>query len=119
MGIGSWLSRYISRDLLATFVKIEILIGIVGGSAAAVLFILFEHIVSFRIPLYGIVTVIGVLVGIEIPLLLRILKDQFEFKDLVSKIFTFDYIGALFASLLFPLVLVPHVGLFVPVLCLE
>ena len=111
MGIGSWLSRYIERDLLSTFVKIEILIGLVGGSAAAILFVVFEHIVSFRIPLYGIVSVIGILVGIEIPLLLRILKDQFEFKDLVSKIFTFDYIGALFASILFPLILVPHVGL--------
>jgi spermidine synthase len=42
---------------------------------------------------------------------MRILKNRFEFRDLVSKVFTFDYIGALFASLLFPLVLVPHLGL--------
>jgi spermidine synthase len=66
---------------------------------------------SFRLLLYFIVTVIGILVGIEIPILLRILKDRFEFKDLVSKVFTFDYIGALFASILFPLVLVPYLGL--------
>lgn len=111
MGIGSWLSRYINKNLLATFVKIEILIGVVGGSSAALLFLVFEHVASFRIPLYGIVTLIGTLVGIEIPLLLRILKDQFDFKDLVSKVFTFDYIGALVASILFPLVLVPHLGL--------
>jgi spermidine synthase len=111
MGIGSWLSRYINRDLLATFVKIELLIGVTGGSAAAILFLIFEHVASFRIPLYGIVGVIGVLVGVEIPLLLRILKDQLDFKDLVSKVFTFDYIGALFASVLFPLLLVPHLGL--------
>ena len=111
MGIGSWLSRYINKNLLATFVKIEILIGMVGGSAAAILFLSFEHVTSFRIPLYGIVTLIGTLVGIEIPLLLRILKDQFDFKDLVSKVFTFDYIGALVASILFPLILVPHLGL--------
>lgn len=111
MGIGSWLSRYIIKNLLATFVKIEILIGVVGGSAAAVLFLVFEHVNSFRIPLYGIVTLIGILVGIEIPLLLRILKDQFDFRDLVSKVFTFDYIGALVASILFPLILVPHLGL--------
>jgi len=39
------------------------------------------------------------------------LKDRLEFKDLVSQVFTFDYIGALLASLLFPLVLVPHLGL--------
>ena len=111
MGLGSWLSRYIDRNLLATFVKIEILIGLVGGASAAVLFALFEHVTSFRIPLYGIVTLIGILVGVEIPLLLRILKNQFEFKDLVSQVFTFDYVGALFASILFPLLLVPHLGL--------
>jgi len=111
MGIGSWLSRYIDKHLLATFVKIEILIGVVGGSSAAVLFLLFEHVNSFAIPLYLIVSVIGTLVGIEIPLLLRILKNKFAFKDLVSKVFTFDYIGALFASLLFPFILVPYLGL--------
>ena len=111
MGIGSWLSRYVNKNLLTTFIKIEILIGLVGGSAAALLFSIFEHVTSFRIPLYGIVTLIGILVGIEIPLLLRILKDQFDFKDLVSKVFTFDYIGALVASILFPLLLVPHLGL--------
>ena len=53
----------------------------------------------------------GVLVGLEIPLIMRVLKNRFEFKDLVSKVFTFDYIGALFASLLFPLILVPYLGL--------
>ncbi len=111
MGIGSWLSRYINRNLLAYFVKIEILVGVVGGSSAAILFLLFEHVYSFRVLLYFLVTLTGILVGIEIPLLLRILKDRFEFKDLVSQVFTFDYIGALFASLLFPLILVPYLGL--------
>lgn len=111
MGIGSWLSRYVNRDLLGTFIKIEILIGLIGGCTAALLFSIFEYVTSFRIPLYGIVTLIGILVGIEIPLLLRILKDQFDFKDLVSKVFTFDYIGALVASILFPLMLVPYLGL--------
>lgn len=32
---------------------------------------------------------------------MRILKDRVEFKDLVSRVFTFDYIGALLASLIF------------------
>lgn len=111
MGIGSWLSRYVTKHLLTTFVKIEIMIGVIGGSSAAVLFLLFEHVASFRIPLYGIVGTVGILVGVEIPLLLRILKDEFDFSDLVSKVFTFDYVGALAASLLFPLILVPHLGL--------
>ena len=111
MGIGSWLSGRIERDLLLVFVRTEILVGLVGGFSAAALFLLFAHVGSFRIPLYGIVGGIGVLVGIEIPLLLRILEGQFVFKDLVARVFTFDYVGALFASVLFPLVLVPQLGL--------
>ncbi|MBN8530894.1 MAG: polyamine aminopropyltransferase [Alphaproteobacteria bacterium] len=111
MGIGSWLSRYITRNLLAVFVQIEVLVGIVGGCSAAMLFLLFPHVQEFRVLLYGTVLVTGTLVGVEIPLLLRILKDKLEFSDLVSRVFTFDYIGALFASLLFPLILVPQLGL--------
>lgn len=111
MGIGSWLSRYIHRNLLFVFVQVEILIGLVGGFSAAILFFSFEHVVSFRILLYSLVGLTGMMVGVEIPLLMRILKDRLEFKDLVAKVFTFDYVGALIASLLFPLVLVPHFGL--------
>jgi spermidine synthase len=51
------------------------------------------------------------LVGLEIPLLMRILKDQLDFKQLVSRVLAFDYIGALLASLLFPIFLVPKLGL--------
>jgi len=111
MGIGSYLSRFIERNLIDNFIRIEILVGVIGGVSAALLFVIFDHVESFRVILYLLVTVIGILVGIEIPLLLRILRDTFEFKDLVSKVFTFDYVGALFASILFPLILVPHLGL--------
>ena len=61
--------------------------------------------------LYLIVIAIGILVGLEVPLLMRILKERFVFRDLVSSVLTFDYLGALGASLLFPLWLVPRLGL--------
>lgn len=111
MGVGSWLSRYVEKNLLRIFIQVEFLIALFGGSAAAILFLLFAHVSSFRVLLYGLVLLIGTLVGLEIPLLLRILKGRLEFKDLISQVFTFDYIGALLASLLFPLLLVPYFGL--------
>lgn len=111
MGVGSFLSRYLEKRIVLTFVQVELLIGLLGGFSAAILFVFFEHVENFRILLYGLVSIIGILIGLEIPLLMRILKDRLEFKDLVSQIFTFDYVGALFASLLFPLVLVPYLGL--------
>src|SRR3954453_21833576 len=53
MGVGSWLSGRIERDLLLLFVRVEILIGLIGGGSAAALFLLFGQVSSFRIPLYG------------------------------------------------------------------
>jgi spermidine synthase len=111
MGIGSYLSRFFKTNLLAWFISIELLVGMAGGFSAAVLFILFEQVLYFRLLLYFMVVVTGTLVGLELPLLMRILKDRIEFSDLVSRIFTFDYVGALFASLLFPLIFIPYMGL--------
>ena len=111
MGIGSWLSRYIRDALVDNFVRIEILVGLVGGSSAALLFLLFGEVGQFRIALYALVGLIGVLVGLEIPILLRILQGQFELGELVARVLAADYVGALIASILFPLWLVPRVGL--------
>ena len=111
MGIGSWLSRYLRGALIEHFVRVEIVVGAVGGASAAILFLTFAEVTQFRVALYGLVSLIGVLVGLEIPLLLRILQDQFEIGDLVARVFAADYLGALVASILFPLLLVPRLGL--------
>lgn len=111
MGIGSYFSKFVNKNLISVFINVELLVGLVGGFSAALLFVSFEYLTYFRVLLYFTVMVTGTLVGLEIPLLMRILQSQFEFKELVSKVFTFDYVGALFASLLFPLFLVPHLGL--------
>src|SRR4051812_24472885 len=108
LGIGAYLSRFVDRGLANRFVETELAVAFAGGCSAPWLFFTFAHGASFRFALYGTVLVIGTLVGLEIPLLLRILKDQVRFKDLVSQVLTFDYLGALAASLLFPLVLVPN-----------
>jgi spermidine synthase len=42
---------------------------------------------------------------------MRILKDHLDFKELVARVLAFDYAGALIASLLFPIFLVPKLGL--------
>ena len=111
MGIGSWLSRFIARGLVARFITIELMVGLVGGFSSAILFLSFAYTESFRLLLYGLVVLIGILVGLEIPLLMRILKERFQFHELVAHVLTFDYLGALGASLLFPLLLVPKLGL--------
>ncbi len=112
MGVGSWLSRYIERGLAIRFVQIELLVGVIGGFSAVILFLVFaQSSGSFRLVLYGLVFVTGMLVGLEIPLIMRILRGQLAFKEVVSQVLTFDYLGALAVSIAFPLLLAPHLGL--------
>jgi spermidine synthase len=111
MGLGSAASRYLGGSLVARFVQIELLVGVVGGFSSSILFLAFAYTHSFELALYLLVIAVGVLVGLEIPLLMRILEGKFKFRDLISHVLTFDYLGALAASIAFPLWLVPKLGL--------
>ena len=112
MGVGSYLSRFFERQLPAHFLRIELLVALVGGSLPAILFIANAYTPgAFRFLLYALVFAVGTLVGLEIPLVMRILKRNVALKDLVSQVLTFDYLGALAVSVAFPLLLVPQLGL--------
>jgi spermidine synthase len=111
MGVGSWLSRWVHKSVATRFVMVELMVAVVGGFSSTLLFLAFAWTDAFQLLLYVLVFVIGTLVGLEIPLLMRLLRDRLEFKDVVGNVLTFDALGALGASLLFPLVLVPHLGM--------
>jgi spermidine synthase len=120
MGLGSAASRYLGGSkqsahatsaLVARFVQIELMVGVVGGFSSSLLFLAFAYTHSFELALYLLVIAVGILVGLEIPLLMRILEGRFNLRDLVSHVLTFDYLGALAASIAFPLWLVPKLGL--------
>ena len=110
MGVGSYLAKFIQKDLFDRFIDIELLIGMIGGTSSVLLFLLFQQIEHFQFVLYFIVFLTGCLCGMEIPLLMNMLKDRVKFRDLVSNVFAFDYIGALIASVLFPILLIPKLG---------
>jgi spermidine synthase len=114
MGVGAHFSKYVNdEDVLARFIDIELAVGLVGGMSAALLFLTFAWMSApFRTMLYVIVFLIGMFVGMEVPLVMRALNQrQTAFNELVSKVLTFDYLGALAVSVLFPLVLAPYLGL--------
>jgi spermidine synthase len=117
MGFGAWISKHIEGNLARRFIEVELAISLVGGLSAPLLYVAFAEVQNFQLVLLGFVFAIGTLVGLELPLLMRIVQAQVNFKDLVSHVLTFDYAGALFASLLFPLVLVPKLGLMRSSLC--
>jgi len=114
MGVGAHFSKYVHEDdVLARFIDIELAVGLIGGVSAALLFMTFSWMTApFRTLLYVLVFMIGAMVGMEVPLVMRALNQRdTAFNDLVSRVLTFDYLGALAVSLLFPLVLAPYLGL--------
>ncbi|NUB45292.1 polyamine aminopropyltransferase [Fertoebacter nigrum] len=110
MGLGAWLSRFVTHALPG-FVWAQILLGILGGFLAPVLYFSYMLAGVVGLPLYAMLICIGVLSGMEIPLIARVLKEigapEFRFENVLSV----DYVGALVASVAFPLLILPHLGL--------
>ena len=76
MGLGSYLSRYFSRCLVARFILIEIAIALIGGISSTVLFntyIFNESVTVYLVVMFVLITSIGTLVGLEIPILTQII----------------------------------------------
>ena len=111
LGVGAWLSQFLERDLAARFIDVELAVALIGGLSAPLLFLGFSRLEWFQLFLYLVVFTIGVLSGLELPILMRILKEHLDFKDLVSRVLSLDYIGSLLAAVLFPMFLVPRLGL--------
>lgn len=110
MGIGSYLSRYLTRNILGNFIAIEAALGFVGGVSVIVLSYLFSFSPTYYALHVFFLIIIGTLVGLEIPLVTRILKRYGALKDILSNVLTLDFIGGLAGSLMFPLVLFPFLG---------
>lgn len=110
MGIGSYMSRWFDKQLPTRFVQIELAIAVVGGSMVALLFALINQRVAFQGVLFGSVILVGILVGMEIPLLLRIIGEREDFRGGIAKILAFDHLGSLIGSLAFAFVLIPWLG---------
>ncbi len=114
MGLGSYLSQFLSDDLLSGFVKIEVLLGLTGGVSVPILYFVFGKVSTFEYQfiMLALTAVIGTLTGFEIPILVRILKKHYPLKSNLAYVLSLDYIGALLATLLFPFLLLPFVGIF-------
>ena len=116
MGLGSYLSRYFSRCLVNRFILIEIAIALIGGISSAALFntyIFYESAAVYFVVMFILITSIGTLVGLEIPILTRIIGqyDSDSLRVTLSNVLAFDYIGALIGSVIFPLILLKYTGL--------
>jgi len=111
MGLGAWLSRFVHERLLASFVAAEITLGVFGAIAPLLLFVIYAAEGPFLVA-HGLSTIIiGALVGLELPLLTRMLESDGGLRVAISRALALDYVGCLVGSVVFPLVLMPWVGL--------
>ncbi len=110
MGVGSWLAQYVRVNLLDTFIRIEIALGLVGGLSAVLLYAAYAWTQYYYPAMLVVIALISILIGMEVPLLTRVLERGRGLRKGLSNVLATDYVGALLASLLFPFVLLPYLG---------
>ena len=111
MGIGSYISKYLKNKLFNKFVFIELSVGILGGFSTLILFIANIYTEIYDLIMCILIILIGIFVGLEIPILTRIIEEnESNVRKNLANIFTFDYIGGLIGSILFPIILFPKLG---------
>jgi len=111
MGLGALRSERVTERVAARFIEVELALAAVGGALGPTLLSGALPEGWFSPVLYLGVAAAGALVGMELPLLVRLLSADLPFGDRVGRAFFADYAGALVASVLFPRVLVPSMGL--------
>ncbi|MBF2063434.1 MAG: polyamine aminopropyltransferase [Calothrix sp. C42_A2020_038] len=122
MGIGSYISRFIApnqqgralqREMLSAFIKIELAIAPLTALLPMGLFALFvaDSSIIWQ-ALFFVTILLGILAGLEAPILARLLEVVDGVRDAISGVLALDYLGGLLGSLAFPLLLLPWLGMF-------
>jgi spermidine synthase len=119
LGAGALLVKPLLARAAITFIAVEALLGVIGGLSAAALYVMFSFIGGSLLVLAVGTAVIGALVGAEVPLLMTLLQQRRTAgKDpatdtgrTVANLTAADYLGALIGGLVWPFLLLPHLGM--------
>ncbi len=112
MGLGAGLSRHVpSKSLLEVFLVIELVLSLLVSFSAILAYSQSPYSTRLPIVIYTLSGIIGLLIGMEIPLAVRI-NDAFEeLKENISNILEKDYLGALPGGILYAYFFLPRLGL--------
>lgn len=111
MGVGSLLSRRIKRHTLRWFIIVELSVALFGGTSAVILYAAFSFVdLYYYVVMISLSLAIGICIGLEIPLLTRIVADRGALSEALADVLSIDYLGALIGSLAFPILLLPLLG---------
>ena len=111
MGLGSRLSQLIQRNEFEWFIATEFTLSILVSFSAVATYALtgfYKHVGIF---IYFLAILIGTLIGLEIPLAMRLNERFEELKINVSSILEKDYYGSLLGGMFFAFIGLPFLGL--------
>ena len=111
LGLGSWISKLVHERLLERLLLLELLLALAGGATSYVLFTFYAVTKAYYASMIVTTITVGTLVGLEIPLLARLAHRFASLRVALAEVLTWDYVGALIGAVLFPLLLLPTLGL--------
>ncbi|OBI63002.1 polyamine aminopropyltransferase [Mycobacterium sp. E796] len=119
LGAGALLAKPLLAHAAIAFIAVEALLGIVGGLSAAALYTVFAFLdgsVGSTWVLAAGTALIGGLVGAEVPLLMTLLQRgrtarAADAGRTLANLNAADYLGALLGGLVWPFLLLPHLGM--------
>lgn len=111
MGLGSRLSSLVKRDILAFFLKVEFTLSLLTSTAALASYVMMGYTSYVAVIIYGFAIAIGLLIGLEIPLVTRINEENEELRTNIAGVMENDYYGSLLGGVFFVFVGLPYLGL--------
>lgn len=115
MGVAGWVQERIGdNNLIEKFFIIESLLFVLGSFTPFILFWAYGNAFEyFNFVLISLTTAIGLLIGLEIPLVVRILdKMGIGLSKNLKLVFGLDYIGAMVFMLVWVFYLLPHIPIY-------
>lgn len=111
MGLGSRFSKYFSNNLLQKFILIEFILSILTAYVSVITYSVSAYYGNSYLIIYSLSIIIGLLIGMEIPIVIR-LNNQFEKLHVnVSSVMENDYYGSLVGGVFFAFIGLPYLGL--------
>lgn len=111
MGLGSRISAAFKDNILEKFLWAEFALSLLTSTAALSCYVLMGYSDYIAIFIYGFAIAIGLLIGMEIPLVTRINEENEELRTNIAGVMENDYYGSLIGGLFFVFVGLPYLGL--------
>ncbi|MFA8300400.1 MAG: polyamine aminopropyltransferase [Hyphomicrobiales bacterium] len=111
MGLGSRLSRKIKKYLAEIFILIELCLSLFCSFSSLIAYSA-ESFTSYTgIIIYTMAILIGMFIGMEIPLVIRLNQTYESLRVNISNVMEKDYYGSLVGGLFFAFIGLPYLGL--------